>query len=164
MIRKLGRAALIASVLDMGANFLLWGLWKDVSPVRICQVVASGIYGPAAFDGGYTTAAVGLVLEYFIVLGMALGYYALIATLPIARRLWGTTVIIYGVLLYVLMNYVVVPLSAAGRPIPWPIVWDFKLAFNVFCHIVLVVLPIALIVRRGEPSTATPVQASATLT
>ncbi len=151
MIRKLALAALIASILDMGANFLLWGLWKGVSPVRICQSVATGVYGKAAFDGGYTTALAGLALEYVIVLGMALGYYVMITVLPMARRHWGVAVVGYGIFLYIVMNYVVVPLSAAGRPVPWPIVWDFKFAFNLFCHIALVALPFALIFR-GEAS------------
>ncbi|WP_443751000.1 hypothetical protein [Asticcacaulis solisilvae] len=148
MIRRLGLAALIASVLDMGANFLLWGLWKGISPVRICQVVASGLYGKAAFDGGYVTALAGLALEYVIVLGMAAGYHVMILLVPWTRRHWGVAVVAYGLFLYIVMNYAVVPLSAAGRPYPWPIVWDVKLAFNLFCHIVLVVLPFALILRR----------------
>ncbi len=150
MIRKVLLATVVAATLDMVANFLLWGLWKGISPQRICQAVATGLFGKASFDGGLVTAAAGLVAELVIVFFMAVGYLILIRVVPWARKHWGWGAVGYGLFLYVAMNYVVVPLSAAGRPLSWPLVWDFKLAFNVFCHIALVALPFALILREGS--------------
>lgn len=148
MIRKLGLAALIAGTLDLVANFLLWGAWKQVPPIRICQTIASGIYGKAAYDGGYVTAAVGVVAHYAIMLVMAIGYYVIVSASKWARVHWGITAIVYGLILWAVMNYAVVPMSAAARPGQWPIVWDFKLAFNLFCHIGLVGFVFALIFRN----------------
>ncbi len=150
MIRKFALATFIAGTLDLVVNFLFWGLWKRFPSLRICQAVASGFFGKASFDGGYATAAVGVVTQYVIILGMAAGYYLLTRISGWARRHWGVSAVGYGLCLYIVMNYVVVPLSAADRPYPWPIVWDVKLAFNLFCHIVLVALPFAIVFSRDE--------------
>ncbi len=152
MIRKLGLATAIAGTLDLVANFILWGAWKQVPPIRICQSIASGIYGKAAFDGGYVTAAVGVVAHFVIMLIMAIGYYVIVSLSKWARAHWGITAVVYGLVLWAVMNYAVVPMSAAARPYPWPIVWDVKLAFNLFCHIGLVGFVFALVFRRSESS------------
>lgn len=154
MMGKLGLATVLAGTLDLVANFVLWGLWKGISPLHICQAVATGFYGKAAFDGGWVTGGIGLVTEYVLIFAMAAGYEAVIRLSPPARRHWGWTVVVYGLALYVVMNYAVVPMSAAGRPYPWPIVWDIKLAFNVFCHIALVALPFGLVLRGPAPVSA----------
>lgn len=147
MIRKVALATLLAGTFDLIANFLLWGLWKQVSPIRICQTIATGIYGKAAYDGGYVTAAVGAAAHYAIMAVMAIGYYLVISLSKWARQNWGVTAVVYGLVLWAVMNYVVVPMSAAHRPGPWPLVPDVKLAFNLFCHIVLVGFVFALIFR-----------------
>lgn len=152
MIRKVALAALLAGTFDLLANFLLWGLWKQVSPIRICQTIATGIYGQAAYDGGYVTAAVGVAAHFAIMLVMALVYSGVVGVSKWARDNWIVTAIVYGLILWAVMNYVVVPLSAAHRPGPWPLVLDLKLAFNLFCHVVLVGFVFALIFRRDEPS------------
>jgi len=151
MLRKVALATVLAGTFDLLANFLLWGLWKQVSPIRICQTIASGIYGKAAFDGGYVTAAVGVAAHYAIMAVMAIGYYLVISVSKWAQQNWVVTAIVYGLFLWAVMNYVVVPMSASHRPGPWPLVVDIKLAFNLFCHIVLVGFVFALIFR-GEAS------------
>ena len=147
MIRKVTLATVLAGTFDLAANFLLWGWWKQVSPVRICQTIASGIYGKAAFDGGYVTAAVGAAAHYAIMAVMAIGYYLVISLSTWARRNWAVTAVVYGLFLWAVMNYVVVPMSASHRPGPWPLVFDVKLAFNLFCHVVLVGFVFALVFR-----------------
>lgn len=93
-----------------------WGIRNGVSPVRILRSVARGVLGVAAFDGGVPTAVLGGVLHYFIATCMALTYYAVsrryeaLIRRPIAYGLP------YGVLLYLIMNLVVLPLSAVGMP------------------------------------------------
>src|SRR5215467_3460503 len=103
---------LIAGTLDItGACVVSW-LRASVPPVRIMQSVASGLLGPAAYEGGAKTAALGVVLHYFIAATWVVVFYLASRKLRflIERPIpWG---LVYGVIVYAIMNFVVLPLSA----------------------------------------------------
>lgn len=135
----------LAGVLDM---LLATGFWaiRGVPPERILQSVASGLLGPSAFAGGWGTALFGLALHFLIAGFMVFAYdFAAWRLRWPLRRPWPAG-IGYGLLLYVLMTYVVVPLSAAGKGVAR---LDWTLA-SVFSHVVLVGIPCALCVRRAH--------------
>ena len=64
--------------------------------------------------------------------------------LTVSPLKWG---VIYGLVTYVIMNLIVVPLRFGAWP-PKPI----SIATQLFCHIVLVGIPIALITARRARS------------
>lgn len=137
-------AALVAGTLDMLYACTYWGL-QGVRPMRIMQSVAAGILGQASFGGGAATAALGLALHYAIVLVMAAVYFTAARRLPpLWQRPWlfGT---LYGLALYGFMQYIVLPLSAAG-PSPGDPVW---MLCSVAAHVLLVGIPIAWMARDG---------------
>lgn len=136
-------AGACAGVLDILAAFTVYGL-RGVAPTRILQSIASGLLGPAAFQGGRRTAVLGLGLHFFIATTAALVYYlASRRIVPLRRRPW-TFGPLYGVAVYVVMTYVVLPLSAlTRRPLPLDLVLTI-----ITVHMVCVGLPIALMVRR----------------
>lgn len=106
----------VAGALDILYAFLAYGpLSYGLSPVDVLHSVAAGWIGrDAASDGGWSTALVGLGSHVLIATLMAAAYVlasSRLRTLTARPILWG---IIYGLLLYVVMNYVVVPLSAAA--------------------------------------------------
>ena len=137
---------LVAGTLDIAYACLFWAIKSDVPAERILQSVAAGLLGPAAFNGGATTAALGLVLHYFIAVSMSVVYYL------VARRwavLWQWPILCgaaYGLLLYAIMNYVVVPLSAAGPGSKDPL-W---VGLTIAVHALLIGVPIALFTRRAR--------------
>lgn len=166
---------LVAGALDIAYAITAYGpLSYHVPAARILQSVAAGWIGrDAAQAGGVNTAAFGLASHFLLATLMAAVFVfaaqrfrALIAS-PI---LWG---VVYGLILYVAMNYVVVPLSAAGanghfalsfgeasarlqesfrqiRPQHDPNhPWIF--AGTIFAHTVLVGIPIAFIAKRFAP-------------
>lgn len=136
---------LVVGTLDIVYAMTFWASKAEVSPFRVLQSVAAGLLGPPSFEGGIRTAMLGLVLHYLIALTMAVAYYLA------ARRwalLWRRPVAVgaaYGLALYAIMNYVVIPLSAASRGSTDP-VW---ITLTVLVHIVLIGIPIALFVRLG---------------
>jgi hypothetical protein len=132
-----------AGTLDMAYACLFWALKADVPATRIFQSVAAGLLGRASFQGGATTAALGLTLHYFNATVMALAYFLAAGRLPaLARRplIWGG---VYGLAIYGVMNHVVVPLSAAGPGSKDPL-W---IALSIAVHVVLIGMPIALATR-----------------
>ncbi|MGI9168851.1 MAG: hypothetical protein ACR2FH_01565 [Caulobacteraceae bacterium] len=102
---------LIAGTVDIGAAALITGL----SPIVILRAVASGVLGKASFDGGTGAAVLGLVLQWAMSLVIAAIYG--LASLRDSRllRWWIVCGLAYGVGVFLVMNYVVVPLSAVGH-------------------------------------------------
>ncbi|MGH9321736.1 MAG: hypothetical protein ACRD21_01145 [Vicinamibacteria bacterium] len=111
--RVLLRAGLLAGILDILAAFIVYG-FRGASPIGILQSIASGLLGADAFRGGLRTAALGLVLHFFIACVAAFVYYASSRRLAILRRRPVISGLAYGTAVYLFMSFVVVPLSAVA--------------------------------------------------
>lgn len=143
---------LIAGAIDITYACVFWGLKADVSPTRIFQSVAAGLLGDTSFEGGAATAALGLFLHFFIACSMALAYYLVSRRWPVFVRRPIPLGIAYGLLLYVIMNCIVVPLSAAPPGSHDPL-W---VSLTIAVHAFLIGLPIALFTSRASLSPLSP--------
>jgi hypothetical protein len=136
---------LAAGTLDIVYACVFWAVKAGVPAQRIFQSVAAGLLGKASFEGGGGTAVLGLALHYFIALSMSLVYYVVARRWPL---LWQRPLLCggaYGLLLYGIMNYVVLPLSAAGSGTKDPL-W---VTLSIVVHVLLIGIPIALFARRA---------------
>jgi hypothetical protein len=157
MKRLLGAAALgggVGGLLDIIYAVVLWGVILGDNPAGVLQSVASGLLGGAAYQGGNATAALGLALHFFIAFVMALVYVLAATRLPVlAARPW-TCGVLYGALLFAIMNFIVVPLSAIG----WRPMTPMGAIRALIPHLVFVGPAIALFaaraVRKGSPPTS----------
>src|SRR5262245_33834889 len=104
----------VAGTLDIAYACVFWGLKAGIPPQRIFQSVARGLLGPESFKGGAPTAALGLFLHFFIAISMAVAYYVVARYWPALREKPVAYGAAYGLVLYAVMNFVVVPLSRAG--------------------------------------------------
>lgn len=136
-------ATALAGTLDMAFAMTFWGV-RGLAPTRIMKSVASGLLGPEAFLGGTGTAILGLALHFAIMLLMVLTYERLAVRLrwPLNHPWLAGT--LYGLGLYAVMSFVVVPLSAATAGFG-PARWVMG---SIMSHVLLVGLPCALFVRR----------------
>lgn len=141
----MGVAALVAT-LDALFAISFWAA-RGVAPMRILQSIAAGVQGAAAFKGGVASALLGLGLHFLIATCMVLGFYLASRQWPALLRfpLWAAMA--YGLFLYIVMNRVVVPLSAAPSPRPGPIDWPWVLS-SIVVHVLCVGLPCVLVARR----------------
>jgi hypothetical protein len=109
------------------------------------QSIASGLLGSQAFKGGAGGAALGAVLHFVIAFGAAAVYYVASRKIALMRRKPYLSGVLYGIAVYLFMNFVVLPLSAtAGARYSTATVINGLLA-----HMLLIGLPIALAVRRA---------------
>ena len=135
---------LIAGVFDITYACVAWGL-RGRSPVWVLQSVATGWLGARAFTGGLGAAALGLVSHFMIAFGWAAIYYAASRKLRFMVRQALLCGLLYGIAIFLFMNWVVIPLSAA----PFKIPFTFAVLWKGFVsHALLIGLPIALAVRR----------------
>jgi hypothetical protein len=106
------------------------------------QLIASGLLGEWAFKGGTSTAVLGAGLHYGISIAAAGIYCALALRRRWWRDHWLIGGVVFGVIAYLVMNLVVVPLSNAPNP-------DFSpaiIAKELVAHTVMFGIPIAGIV------------------
>ncbi|HEV7889675.1 MAG TPA: hypothetical protein VGP08_03500 [Pyrinomonadaceae bacterium] len=137
---------LIAGAIDITYACVFSYLRRGVPPGQILQSVASGALGKAAFDGGTPTAALGLLFHFLIALIWAAIYYLASRKLRVLARVPYVCGVVYGLLIFAVMNYVVIPLSAAPFGAPPPPSPAFSVGLLV--HMLGIGLPIALATRR----------------
>jgi hypothetical protein len=100
--------------------------------------------GDAAFIGGLATALLGVILEFVMTIIIA-GIFILSANrIPLLRRYVIPASLLYGFGVFIVMNFIVLPLSAAP-PLPAPPMWLF--IEIILEHILLIGLPLGLLVR-----------------
>jgi uncharacterized membrane protein YagU involved in acid resistance len=139
-------AALIAGALDIIYAIGFSYLRSGTPPARLLQSVASGALGRDAFTGGNTTAALGLGFHFLIAFIVTAIFFAAAARAPALTRRPLVVGALYGIAVYVVMNFVVIPLSRIGpRPLPATIV----IVTGVLVHMFLVGAPIASGARRA---------------
>jgi hypothetical protein len=133
---------LLAGALDLVYICSFVAIVYGIGPLRILHSIAAGWVGrDAAQVGGGATAVLGFVSHFAIAVVMAIVYYLAAKRLPaLVRHPWRYGAL-YGLALHLTMNYIVVPLSAAGegmKVLQW-----IDLA-HVAAHLLLVGIPCAL--------------------
>ena len=142
MTRTIALAALVAGTLDIVFAMMLSLIFGREIP-NMLRFVASGPF-PAATGMGTSGAILGLLVHFALMAIMATVFVAVARQKPelTAKPIqWG---VIYGLVTYVAMNLVVVPLRFGNWP-PKPL----SIATQLFAHIVLVGIPVALITARS---------------
>jgi hypothetical protein len=136
---------LIAGTLDITAACVYSWIRANVSPVRVFQSVASGLLGPSSYTGGAKTAVLGLALHFLIATTATALFYFVSLKLRFMIEQPVTWGLVYGVLVYLFMNFVVLPLSALQQRTAPPL---SSRIINMLIIMFCVGLPISLIVRR----------------
>lgn len=139
---------LIAGALDITYACIHSYLRRGTKPTTILQSVASGVLGRSAYEGGTKTAALGLAFHFLIALTAAAVYFFASRVLRFMITHAVVSGIIFGVLVYLVMNCVVLRISAF-QATTWP--WAYPksvLIGGLLIHMFGIGLPIALAVRK----------------
>jgi hypothetical protein len=132
-----------AGTADLAFALLFYGA-RGAKPLNILQSIAGGLLGrDAARAGGIPTALLGVGLHYAIALLWAAGFVLAARPFPFLLRRPIASGLVYGLIVYLGMNMIVLPLSALHAP-AWPP--NFAL-WPVVIHLVGIGLPIALAAR-----------------
>jgi len=142
ILRPIALVTVVAGTLDILAAAGLTLYYGREIP-NMLRYVASGPF-PGATEWGAAGAVLGLAVHFALMAVMAAVYVLAAARRPALRAKpvrWG---MLYGLVTYVVMNLIVVPLRF-GTPLP---PGTRAIVTQLFCHIVLVGIPIALIAAR----------------
>jgi hypothetical protein len=144
-------AGALVGVLDLTAACINAGIVSGATPTRVLKSVAGGLLGRSAYEGGFGTVALGLVLHFTMALTVATVFYVLSRLYPALLRHAVPAGLLYGLAVFVVNNFGTAPLLSWFRslylhtPILFkpPMGWS-QLVIHMFC----VGLPIALVLRR----------------
>jgi len=142
--RRLVLATAIAGTLDMGMAAI--ETVRAGKPIGgMLRGVASGPF-PAATDWGRGGAVLGLLTHYAIMAVMAAIFLIARDRIAVIRRHTIVAALVYGVILWLVMYGLVLPLRF-GMPFPSP--QPMAIAKQLFAHVLLVGLTFGLVARRG---------------
>jgi hypothetical protein len=144
--RAILTGAAVVGALDALDAIIFFGLRSNVAPGRIFQSIASGLLGRASFQGGSATVALGVLIHFTIAFSIVATYYLASRRFDVLTRRVVVCGFVYGVLVYLFMNLVVVPLSAVTRSSPpLPVIVN-----GVLIHLLGVGLPSAVFARAAS--------------
>ena len=140
-LRPVLAGGVAAGALDATAAFIFYG-------GKMPLIIASGLLGGSALQGGTGTWILGLVLHFFIAVCAAGVYWFASRRLPFLRVNFLVCGLFYGIAVLLFMHMVVLPLSAYPRPIVFTLtgLWRASLI-----HMFLVGLPIAAAAHFLQP-------------
>ena len=138
-------AGLVAGTLDLALAIVYFAVTAHAPFTAIPHAVASGLLGARAFRLGIASAALGIFLHYFIALTVADFYYVASLRIPFLNRRPILSGAAYGVAVYLVMQYIVVPLSRRPGPRQFTHAW---IVANICSHIFFIGITIALITRH----------------
>ncbi len=128
----------IAGTLDLLQACILFG-WD------IPLVIAGGLLGRQAFQGGVGTYVLGIVLHFFIACSAAAVYYGASRKLVFLKEHPLVCGLFFGAAVEEVMRFIVLPLSALHARGPYKL---HDLILGLLVHMVVVGLPISFSVRR----------------
>lgn len=144
------RAGIVPAILAGGltaatCDFIAAMLIYHLPAVTVGKAVARGWFGrEKAMAGGLDVAAIGIVSHYAILLVAAAIFVFASLRFPILRRRAAILGILFGLCIYLVMHFVVLPLSAAGPGNPK----GLQLIEELLGHMFVIGLPIALWARK----------------
>ena len=141
---------LVAGTLDISYN-LIYNAFRHVTPAMVFRFIASGLVGvPRIEQMGAAGIALGVIVHYCIAIAWTVIFYAASRKIAMLWRRPAISGLLYGCIVFVVMNFIVVPLSNVPH---------LKRHFTLFTWFYVVVAPllfcigltISLLVRKYAP-------------
>jgi len=140
---------LVAGTLDITEN-IIFNHFRGVTMKMIFQYIASGLIGMKSFSLGAGSVALGVAIHYAIAMTWTVIFYFLSRKLLILTRRAAISGIVYGGVVYVIMNFVVLPLTAV--PHSTKAITLASRVSGVLALLLCIGLTISLLTRKYAPS------------
>lgn len=129
---------LVAGTLDLTQASVLFGL-------KVPLVIAGGLLGERAFNGGAGTYILGVLLHFFIAFSVTTIYYLASRRLTFMLEHPLICGLFFGMTVELVMSYVVLPLSALRARGPYRL---YDVLLGLIVHMIVIGLPVAYSVRE----------------
>jgi hypothetical protein len=114
-------AWVIAGTLDITGTLIVYSvLLHKMTAILLLQRIASAALGQAALSGGWAMAWCGLLFHYFIAFCFVAAYVLAYPFLPLLQKNKQANGLLYGLLVWLIMNRIVLPLTKIHMaPFQW---------------------------------------------
>jgi len=147
LLRSIALGGIIIFIIHLIIQeWIFFSLLEKNSFVSVLQYIASAVLGNSSFAGGIGTALLGTLLHLFTCCVIAAVFILSANRIPLLRRYPIAGAFLYGFGVYIVMNLIVLPLSAAP---PLPAQTTPELIELVIEHVLLIGLTLGILVRRN---------------
>lgn len=137
-------SGLLIGMADAAAAMISAYLSSGVSPHRVWQYVASGAIGSRAYTGGTNTVLLGLTFHFIIATFFTASFFLIASRSKKILNYVFAVGAAYGVLVWLCMNILVVPLSQ----IPPRTIATSQLTVGLLIHIFVIGIPIVWLAKK----------------
>ena len=138
-------AGFTAGTLDVLAAITVYSfIMNRVTPTRLLQGIASGVFGSSAFEGSYGMALAGLAFHYMIAFCFTIFFFLIFPFVPFLKNQKVLGGLLYGIFAWCVMNLAVLPLLHIANI---PTKWD-GIARGAIILMFCIGLPISLVVNN----------------
>jgi len=140
------KAGLLVGTLDLAVAFAHTWILSGTTPDTVLKFVASLVFGPEAFAGGWDMAVRGLLLHFGMVFAFTGVFFKIYPKVRTWITNWILLGVVYGLFIWAVMQLIVVPLSNTLKG-------PFNLKSALIDALILIVcigLPLAFIAKRQE--------------
>lgn len=145
-MRTIAAATLIVGAMDFAYASLMTA-YRGGSVVKLWQYVAGGLLGPDAGAMGLAGALCGVIFHFLIMGVFSAAIYVLYVKAPLVEKQPVLAGLAYGLGIWLVMNFLVVPLSRIGAKTP-ALTLDAVMNWGFAMHLVIG-LALVFITRRG---------------
>ena len=139
---------LVAGTLDISEN-IIFNAFRHITAYQIFQYIASGLIDGKSFSMGGASVALGVAIHYTIAMTWTVIFYLLSRRVLVLTRQATICGIVYGGVVYVVMNFVVLPMTRV--PHAHAAVSVASRVSGVLALLLCIGLTIALLVKRFAP-------------
>jgi len=143
VLRTIVMMGLIVGTLDITSAFISFAIQTGKNPVTVLRFIAAAAFGK---EGLPDTAMIvwGLVFHYIIAFSWTILFFTIYPRLLFMQRNRIVTGILYGVVIWLVMNFIVLPLTKLP-PLPFRPLQAF---IGVSILIIAIGLPLAFMTHR----------------
>ena len=127
--------ALLAGSLDLFGAILSFKASRGTFPVNILKYIAGGVLKGKAMEGGAEMHILGGFFHFSIAFIWSFIFYSLYPRLKMLQHHSIVVIVLWGIIIWSVMNLVVLPLSAWRAPISFQNPWEITKAvfIIIFC-------------------------------
>lgn len=144
-VRAAIKSGLVVGILDAIAASVNAYVANGITPDRVFRFVASGALGQDAYTGGISMVYLGLAFHFAIAMGWTILFFFVffkLAPLQMNKIVLG---IIYGLFIWLIMNFIVIPISSIGSR-PFPLVGTIIM---ILIHMFVIGVPISIFAAKS---------------
>ncbi|HKZ68404.1 MAG TPA: hypothetical protein VJ111_18680 [Chitinophagaceae bacterium] len=142
--KTIALAGLLVGSLDIIAALVNFYINTEKDPLIVLKYMASAMFGKSGFSDGNAMAAWGLLLHFLIAFIWTILFFLIYPKLKLLSWNRIITGILYGILIWIMMNRVIVPVSKASTG-----PFDLKQAIiAVLILIAAIGIPLSFIAHR----------------